>query len=86
MTLDGLNELNKAFLQADSDGSGTLELEEFKKVVRNALKIKGRVIIVFILEFLLIWTNKPELIRLKNDEEIESLFMKINFSSDGNLI
>lgn len=51
MTLDGLNELNKAFLQADSDGSGTLELEEFKKVVRNALKIKGRVITVFILKF-----------------------------------
>lgn len=43
MTLDGLNELNRAFMQADSDGSGTLELEEFKKVVRNALQIKGRV-------------------------------------------
>lgn len=44
MTLDGLNELNKAFLRADADGSGTLELDEFKEVVRNALKIKGRVI------------------------------------------
>lgn len=43
MTLDGLNELNRAFMQADSDGSGTLELEEFKKVVKEALDIKGRV-------------------------------------------
>ena len=43
MTLDGLNELNRAFMKADSDGSGTLELEEFKKVVKEALDIKGRV-------------------------------------------
>lgn len=43
MTLDGLNELNRAFMQADSDGSGTLELEEFKKVVKEAFDIKGRV-------------------------------------------
>lgn len=33
-----------AFLEADADGSGTLDLEEFKEVIRNALKIQGRVI------------------------------------------
>lgn len=29
------------------DGSGTLELDEFKEVVRGALKIQGRVFFIF---------------------------------------
>jgi hypothetical protein len=43
LNLDVLNEMHMAFIEADSDGSGTLELEEFKEVVKNALKIQGRV-------------------------------------------
>ena len=43
LNLEALNELHLAFKEADSDGSGTLELEEFKEVVKNALKIQGRV-------------------------------------------
>jgi Ca2+-binding EF-hand superfamily protein len=43
MTLDALNELNNAFAHADADKSGTLDLDEFKEIVRDALKIKGRV-------------------------------------------
>jgi hypothetical protein len=43
LNLDALNEMHMAFIEADSDGSGTLELEEFKEVVKNALKIQGRV-------------------------------------------
>ena len=30
-------------MQYDTDGSGSLELEEFKNVVKKALKIEGRV-------------------------------------------
>lgn len=43
LNLDALHEMHMAFIEADSDGSGTLELEEFKEVVKNALKIQGRV-------------------------------------------
>ena len=43
LNLDALNELHAAFLEADADGSGTLELDEFKEVVKDALKIQGRV-------------------------------------------
>ncbi|CAF0745097.1 unnamed protein product [Brachionus calyciflorus] len=42
INLNALHDLNLAFLEADADGSGTLELEEFKEVVKNALKIQGR--------------------------------------------
>jgi hypothetical protein len=43
LDLDVLNELHLAFIEANADGSGTLELEEFKEVVKNSLKIQGRV-------------------------------------------
>jgi Ca2+-binding EF-hand superfamily protein len=38
-----LNEINELFTEYDTDGSGSLELEEFKNVVKRALKIEGRV-------------------------------------------
>ena len=43
LNLDAFNELHMAFNEADADGSGTLELDEFKEVVKGALKIQGRV-------------------------------------------
>ncbi len=43
LSLDALNEINELFTEYDTDGSGSLELEEFKNVVKRALKIEGRV-------------------------------------------
>jgi Ca2+-binding EF-hand superfamily protein len=43
ISLDAFHELNQLFNEADSDGSGSLDLEEFKSVVKGALKIEGRV-------------------------------------------
>jgi Ca2+-binding EF-hand superfamily protein len=43
--IEALHDLHVAFLEADADGSGTLELDEFKEVVKNALQIQGRVIL-----------------------------------------
>ncbi|XP_057313413.1 WD repeat-containing protein on Y chromosome-like isoform X1 [Hydractinia symbiolongicarpus] len=41
ITLEHLNKMKKAFEEADEDGSGTLDLEEFKNVFKYFLGLKG---------------------------------------------
>jgi hypothetical protein len=38
-----LNDLQIAFNEVDLDGSGNLDLDEFKEVVKNAMKMPGKV-------------------------------------------
>ncbi|CAH3022493.1 unnamed protein product [Porites evermanni] len=40
ITLDHLNKMRQAFEEADSDGNGTLDLEEFKDVITNLFNVK----------------------------------------------
>ncbi|XP_020618974.1 WD repeat-containing protein 49-like [Orbicella faveolata] len=40
ITLDHLNKMRQAFEEADSDGNGTLDLEEFKDVITNLFHFK----------------------------------------------
>jgi hypothetical protein len=62
MSLDSLQELNRAFREASNNGQAKVGLEDFKRIIRNALDIEG-----------------------KSDDEIASLFMKIDFSSGGQI-
>ena len=43
MNLNVLNELHLAFMEASVNGTGSLDIEEFKEIVNNALQIQGRV-------------------------------------------
>lgn len=62
MSLDSLQELNRAFREASNNGQNKVGLEDFKRIIRNALDIQG-----------------------KSDDEIAALFMKIDFSSGGQI-
>ncbi|PIK33316.1 putative WD repeat-containing protein on Y chromosome [Apostichopus japonicus] len=62
INLEHLFKLKKSFQAPDKDAMMTLDLEEFKRVLRNSLELK-----------------------MKNDEEITELFMKIDSSSDGEI-
>nr|XP_018672828.1 WD repeat-containing protein on Y chromosome-like [Ciona intestinalis] len=42
ITLEQLHQIKTAFEEADTDGSGTLDVDEFKTVVKNSLGVKGR--------------------------------------------
>nr|XP_039255477.1 uncharacterized protein LOC120332325 [Styela clava] len=42
ITLEQLHAIKAAFEAADTDGSGTLDIDEFKMVVKNSLGIRGR--------------------------------------------
>ncbi len=43
MSLSALNDLHKLFTETDKQNTGYLELQEFKTVVRKALRINGKV-------------------------------------------
>lgn len=54
-----LADLQIVFQEADIDNSGSLELDEFKAVVKHAMKIACRVILIsnsFIFNFLFVKT------------------------------
>ncbi|XP_076818537.1 cilia- and flagella-associated protein 337-like isoform X2 [Clavelina lepadiformis] len=42
ITLDQLHRIKSAFEEADTDGSGTLDIDEFKMVIKECLGIRGK--------------------------------------------
>ncbi|XP_067949364.1 cilia- and flagella-associated protein 337-like [Watersipora subatra] len=62
INIDTLELLKQAFQEADEDGSGELDLDEFKILLKSKLNLAGT-----------------------KDQQIDALFYKIDWSSDGNI-
>ncbi|XP_011445499.1 cilia- and flagella-associated protein 337 isoform X2 [Magallana gigas] len=70
INIETLEQLKQAFAEADANQSGQLDLEEFKALLKQRLYIKG---------------NKriPGISTVLLENQIDSLFMKIDWSSEG---
>ncbi|XP_069131359.1 LOW QUALITY PROTEIN: cilia- and flagella-associated protein 337-like [Argopecten irradians] len=82
INLDTLEILKQAFVEADEDGSGELELDEFKSLLKERLHLKGTTTLRDSPFMVPVLHSKLDPSVL-SDAQIDSLFMKIDWSSDG---